>query len=89
MPSSPIVTVFGLQFAVIMGGAVLIQSLYYRDWWAPQGTIAFIGVFVATVNKWTGGSSPSLAILTLSLGFGLIGGGISDLLNPKRRKKLA
>lgn len=60
----PIITVFGLQFAVLMGGAVLtetvfswpgiagflIQSLYYRDWWALQGTIAFIGVFVAMVN---------------------------------------
>lgn len=60
----PIITVFGLQFAMLMGGAVLtetvfswpgiagflIQSLYYRDWWALQGTIAFIGVFVATVN---------------------------------------
>ncbi|MGQ9700498.1 MAG: ABC transporter permease [Candidatus Bipolaricaulaceae bacterium] len=60
----PIITVFGLQFAMLMGGAVLtetvfswpgiagflIQSLTYRDWWALQGTIAFIGVFVATVN---------------------------------------
>ncbi len=60
----PIITVFGLEFAVLMGGAVLtetvfswpgvagflIQSLYYRDWWALQGTIAFIGVFVAMVN---------------------------------------
>lgn len=60
----PIITVFGLQFAMLMGGAVLtetvfswpgiasflIQSLKYRDWWALQGTIAFIGVFVATVN---------------------------------------
>lgn len=60
----PIITVFGLQFAILMGGAVLtetvfswpgvagflMQSLYYRDWWALQGTIAFIGVFVASVN---------------------------------------
>lgn len=60
----PIVTVFGLQFAMLMGGAVLtetvfswpgiagflVQSLHYRDWWALQGTIAFIGVFVTTVN---------------------------------------
>lgn len=60
----PIITVFGLQFAMLIGGAVLtetvfswpgiagflVQSLYYRDWWALQGTIAFIGVFVATVN---------------------------------------
>lgn len=30
---------------------------------------------------------PGIAILTLSLGFGLVGEGISDLLNPKRRRK--
>lgn len=30
---------------------------------------------------------PGLAILLLSLGFGLVGEGISDLLNPKRRRK--
>ncbi|MBC7318080.1 ABC transporter permease [Candidatus Bipolaricaulota bacterium] len=32
---------------------------------------------------------PGLAILLLSLGFGLVGEGISDLVNPKRRRKLA
>jgi len=30
---------------------------------------------------------PGLMILTLSLGFGLIGEGVSDLVNPKRRRK--
>lgn len=30
---------------------------------------------------------PGLAILLLSLGFGLVGEGISDLVNPKRRRK--
>ncbi len=30
---------------------------------------------------------PGLAILWLSLGFGMIGEGVSDLLNPKRRRK--
>jgi len=30
---------------------------------------------------------PGLMILSLSLGFGLIGEGISDLVNPKRRRK--
>ncbi len=30
---------------------------------------------------------PGLMIITLSLGFGLIGEGISDLVNPKRRRK--
>jgi len=30
---------------------------------------------------------PGLMILTLSLGFGLIGEGISDMVNPKRRRK--
>ena len=60
----PIVTVLGLQFAILMGGAVLtetvfswpgvagflIRSLDARDWWALQGTIAFIGIFIATIN---------------------------------------
>jgi peptide/nickel transport system permease protein len=32
---------------------------------------------------------PGLMILTLSLGFGLIGEGISDMVNPKRRRKKA
>jgi peptide/nickel transport system permease protein len=30
---------------------------------------------------------PGLAIITLSLGFGLIGEGVSDLVNPKRKRK--
>ena len=30
---------------------------------------------------------PGLAIVSLSLGFGLVGEGVSDLLNPKRRRK--
>jgi peptide/nickel transport system permease protein len=30
---------------------------------------------------------PGLTIITLSLGFGLIGEGISDFINPKRRRK--
>ncbi|MCX6099490.1 MAG: ABC transporter permease, partial [Candidatus Bipolaricaulota bacterium] len=30
---------------------------------------------------------PGLMIITLSLGFGLIGEGISDLVNPRRRRK--
>ncbi|HHE51454.1 MAG TPA: ABC transporter permease [Candidatus Acetothermia bacterium] len=30
---------------------------------------------------------PGLMIITLSLGFGLIGEGISDLVNPKRKRK--
>jgi peptide/nickel transport system permease protein len=32
---------------------------------------------------------PGLMILALSLGFGLIGEGISDMVNPKRRRKKA
>ncbi|MGC9529136.1 MAG: ABC transporter permease [Candidatus Bipolaricaulaceae bacterium] len=60
----PIVTVLGLQFAILMGGAVLtetvfswpgiagylVRSLDARDWWALQGTIAFIGIFIASIN---------------------------------------
>ncbi len=60
----PIVTVMGLQFAILMGGAVLtetvfswpgmaeflVRSLEARDWNAIQGTIVFIGIFIATIN---------------------------------------
>lgn len=60
----PIVTVLGLQFAILMGGAVLtetvfswpgvagflVRSLDARDWNAIQGTIVFIGIFIATIN---------------------------------------
>ncbi|RLE35323.1 ABC transporter permease [Candidatus Acetothermia bacterium] len=60
----PIVTVMGLQFAILMGGAVLtetvfswpgvagflVRSLDARDWNAIQGTIVFIGIFIATIN---------------------------------------
>jgi len=60
----PIITVLGLQFAILMGGAVLtetvfswpgiagflVRSLDARDWFALQGTIAFIGIFIATIN---------------------------------------
>ncbi len=60
----PIVTVLGLQFAILMGGAVLtetvfswpgvagflVRSLDARDWNAIQGTIVFIGIFITTVN---------------------------------------
>ena len=60
----PIVTVMGLQFAILMGGAVLtetvfswpgvagflVRSLDARDWNAIQGTIVFIGMFIATIN---------------------------------------
>ncbi|HDI10862.1 MAG TPA: ABC transporter permease [Candidatus Acetothermia bacterium] len=60
----PIITVFGLQFAILMGGAVLtetvfswpgvagflVRSLDARDWFAIQGTIVFIGIFIATIN---------------------------------------
>lgn len=60
----PIVTVLGLQFAILMGGAVLtetvfswpgiasflVRSLDARDWPAIQGTIVFIGLFIAVIN---------------------------------------
>jgi ABC-type dipeptide/oligopeptide/nickel transport system permease component len=60
----PIVTVLGLQFAILMGGAVLtetvfswpgiasflVRSIEARDWPAIQGTIVFIGLFIAVIN---------------------------------------
>jgi len=60
----PIITVFGLQFAVLMGGAVLtetvfswpgiasylVRSIEARDYPAIQGSIVFIAVFISLVN---------------------------------------
>jgi peptide/nickel transport system permease protein len=60
----PIVTVIGLQFALLMGGAVLTETVYSwpgvaryllesienRDFPAIQGTVVFIAVFISAVN---------------------------------------
>jgi len=60
----PIITVFGLQFAVLMGGAVLtetvfswpgiasylVRSIDARDYFAIQGTVVFIALFISTIN---------------------------------------
>jgi len=60
----PIITVFGLQFAVLMGGAVLtetvfswpgiasylVRSIDARDYYAIQGTVVFIALFISTIN---------------------------------------
>lgn len=60
----PIVTVFGLQFAILMGGAVLTETIYSwpgvarflvrsvdaRDFPSIQGTIVFIALFISTIN---------------------------------------
>jgi len=60
----PIVTVFGLQFALLMGGAVLTETVYSwpgvarflirsvdaRDYPAIQGTIIFIAIFISIIN---------------------------------------
>jgi len=60
----PIVTVFGLQFAVLMGGAVLtetvfswpgiasylVRSIEARDYPAIQGSVVFIAVFISAIN---------------------------------------
>lgn len=60
----PIVTVFGLQFAVLMGGAVLtetvfswpgiasylVRSIEARDYPAIQGGVVFIAIFIAVIN---------------------------------------
>jgi len=60
----PIVTVFGLQFAILMGGAVLtetvfswpgvasflVRSIEARDWPAIQGSVVFIAVFISAIN---------------------------------------
>jgi peptide/nickel transport system permease protein len=60
----PIVTVFGLQFAVLMGGAVLTETVFSwpgvasylmrsinaRDYPAIQGTVIFIALFISLIN---------------------------------------
>ena len=60
----PIITVFGLQFAVLMGGAVLtetvfswpgiasylVRSIDARDYYAIQGTVVFIALFISAIN---------------------------------------
>ena len=60
----PIVTVFGLEFAMLMGGAVLtetvfswpgvasflVRSIEARDWPAIQGSVVFIAIFISAIN---------------------------------------
>jgi len=60
----PIVTVFGLEFAILMGGAVLTETVFSwpgiasflvnsigsRDYYAIQGTVVFIALFISVIN---------------------------------------
>lgn len=60
----PIVTVIGLQFALLLAGAVLTETVYswpgigrylltsidYRDYPAVQGSVVGIALFISTVN---------------------------------------
>lgn len=60
----PIITVFGLQFAVLMGGAVLTETIFSwpgiasylvraieaRDYPSIQGAVVFIALFISAVN---------------------------------------
>jgi peptide/nickel transport system permease protein len=60
----PIVTVFGLQFAILMGGAILtetvfswpgvaqflVRSIDSRDFFAIQGSVVFIAMFISIIN---------------------------------------
>jgi peptide/nickel transport system permease protein len=60
----PIVTVIGLQFAILMGGAILTETVYSwpgiarflldsidnRDFPAIQGTVVFIALFISAAN---------------------------------------
>src|SRR3990170_2251232 len=60
----PIVTVVGLQFALLMAGAILTETVYSRpgiaryllesidsrDFTAIQGTVVFIALFISLVN---------------------------------------
>jgi peptide/nickel transport system permease protein len=60
----PILTMFGMQFALLLAGAVLTETTFNwpgmglflvdritdRDFPAIQGTVVFIALFVATVS---------------------------------------
>ncbi len=60
----PIVTVFGLQFAILMGGAILtetvfswpgvaqflVRSIEARDFPQIQGSVVFIAIFISAIN---------------------------------------
>ncbi len=60
----PVVTVIGLEFALLMAGAILTETVYSwpgmaryllvsieaRDFLAIQGTVVFIALFISTVN---------------------------------------
>jgi len=60
----PIITVFGLQFAVLMGGAVLTETVFSwpgiasylvlaigaRDYPSIQGSVIFIALFISVIN---------------------------------------
>ena len=60
----PIVTVVGLQFAILMGGAILTETVYSwpgiarflleslenRDFPAIQGTVVFIALLISAAN---------------------------------------
>lgn len=60
----PILTVFGLQFAILIGGAVLTETIYAwpgvarflitsvnaRDFPSIQGAIVMIAIFITTIN---------------------------------------
>lgn len=60
----PIITVFGLQFAILMGGAILtetvfswpgvaqflVRSIDARDFHSIQGSVLFIAIFISVIN---------------------------------------
>ncbi len=60
----PVVTLMGLQFAILLGGAVLTETTFswpgmgtflldrisYRDYTSIQGTVIFIAIFIGVVS---------------------------------------
>ena len=60
----PILTMMGLQFAMLLGGAILTETTFswpglgryiverinFRDYTAIQGAVIFFGIIVAVVN---------------------------------------
>jgi peptide/nickel transport system permease protein len=60
----PVITLMGLQFAILLGGAVLTETTFswpgmgtflidrinYRDYTSIQGTVIFIAIFIGVIS---------------------------------------
>ena len=46
----PVVTLLGISFSYIIGGSVLIETVFSQDYPVVQGYVFFIAIFVLFVN---------------------------------------